>query len=157
MSTMARDRDVEEFTAAVMGLVDVIVRGQAKAFNTDLVAVMRLLVGGNRCSPSEIATALGVPRSSITDRIKQLEGDGKIHIDPDPSDRRSYRVGLTAAGTAEMDALNEKGRSLFAAWVSSWTNDEIRTFSALARRLTGAPQPSPEPQRREAWWKTSTP
>jgi DNA-binding MarR family transcriptional regulator len=96
-----------------------------------------------------------VPRSSVTDRIKQLERDGKIHVEPDPSDRRSYRVRLTAAGDAEIEALNDKGSALFAAWLRDWSIDEIRTFATLARRLTASPRPAAGPQRREAWWKAS--
>ena len=152
---MASDRDVEEFTGAVMALVEVIRRGQSRAFNTEQVAVMQLLAGSDALPPSEIAAALGVPRSSITRRIQELQRTGKAEIEPSDSDGRSYRVRLTRAGRAELDGLEAKGRDLFAAWISDWTSEEIHTFTALARRLTGLPSPAPEPERRGAWWKAS--
>lgn len=152
---VASDRDIDEFTGAVMALVEVIRRGQSRAFNTEQVAVMQLLAGSDALPPSEIAAALGVPRSSITRRIQELQRTAKAEIEPSVSDGRSYRVRLTRAGRAELDALEAKGRDLFATWISGWTSEEIHTFTALTRRLTGLPSPAPEPGRRGAWWKAS--
>ena len=136
-----------------MALVEVIRRGQSRAFNTEQVAVMQLLTASDALLPSEIAATLGVPRSSITRRIQELQRTGKVDIEPSVSDGRSYRVRLTRAGRAELDALEAKGRDLFAAWISDWTSEEVRTFTALARRLTGLPRPAPARERHGAWWK----
>jgi DNA-binding MarR family transcriptional regulator len=152
---MPSDRDVEEFTGAVMALVEVIRRGQSRAFNAEHVAVMQLLAARSALLPSEIAAALDVPRSSITRRIQELQRTGKAEIEPSVSDGRSYRVRLTQAGRAELDALEATGRDLFAAWISDWSSQEIRTFAALARRLTGLPRPARAQQRHGAWWKAS--
>ena len=138
-----------------MALVEVIRRGQSRAFNTEQVAVMQLLAAGDPLPPSEIAAALGVPRSSITRRIQELQRTGKAEIEPSVSDGRSYRVWLTPAGRAELDALGAKGRELFATWIRDWTSEDIRTFAALARRLTGLPHPAPNRDRHSAWWKAS--
>ncbi len=154
---MHEEVDVEELAGAVMALVNLIRRGQARAFDTELVAVMQLLGDGRALPPSEIADALGSPRSSVTRRIQALEVTGKIEIRPDPGDGRSYRVALSAAGQAELDSLASKGLKLFAAWVTDWTPSEVRTFSALARRLTdGAVMPS-APTRGNAWWREQQP
>ena len=150
---MASDSEVEEFTAAVMALVEVIRRGQARAVNPEIVAVMQLLASAGALLPSEIAATLGVPRSSVTRRVQELQRAGKIEIEPDPSDGRSYRIRLAQAGRAELDALAAKGRELFAVWISDWSSEEIRTFSALARRLTGLPATAPARERQGAWWK----
>ncbi|WP_232794160.1 MULTISPECIES: MarR family winged helix-turn-helix transcriptional regulator [Pseudofrankia] len=145
--------DIEEFSGAVMALVNLIRRGQARAFDTELVAVMQLLADGRALPPSEIAEALSSPRPSVTRRIQALEAAGKIEIHPDPDDRRSYRVALSAAGQAELDDLAAKGMKLFATWVSAWTPAEVRTFSALARRLTDGAVTPPAPARGNAWWR----
>jgi DNA-binding MarR family transcriptional regulator len=155
LSVVVSHRDVEEFTGAVMALVEVIRRGQSRAFNTDQVAVMQLLAAGDALLPSEIAAALDVPRSSVTRRIQELQRAGKVEIEPSSSDGRSYQVGLTPAGRAELDALAAKGRDLFAVWVSDWSSEEIRTFTALARRLTDQPRAARAQQRQGAWWKAS--
>src|SRR5215469_9574683 len=130
-----------------MALVEVIRRGQSRAFNTEQVAVMQLLAGRDALLPSEIAAALDVPRSSTTRRIQELQRTGKVEIEPSISDGRSYRVRLTQAGRAELDALVVKGRELFATWISDWSSEEIRTFTALARRLTGLPRTPRAPER----------
>jgi DNA-binding MarR family transcriptional regulator len=148
-------RDVEAFTGAVMALVEVIRRGQARAFNTEQVAVMQLLAGSDAMVPSEIAAALDVPRSSVTRRIQELQRAGKVEIEPSASDGRSYRVRLTGAGRAELDALAAKGRELFATWISDWSTEEIRSFTHLARRLTDVPRAAPVQERQRAWWKDS--
>jgi DNA-binding MarR family transcriptional regulator len=150
---MASDSEVAEFTGAVMALVEVIRRGQARAINPEIVAVMQLLDSSGALLPSEIAATLGIPRSSVTRRIQELQRAGKIEIQPDPSDGRSYRISLTQAGRAELDALAAKGRALFATWISGWSTEEISTFSALARRLTGFSSTAPARERQGAWWK----
>ena len=152
---MPSDRDVEEFTGAVMALVEVIRRGQSRAFNTEHVAVMQLLAARGALLPSQIAAALRVPRSSITRRVQELQRTGKAEIEPSVSDGRSYRVRLTPAGRGELDTLEAKGRELFATWIRDWNSEEIRTFAALARRLTGLPHPAPARERNGAWWKAS--
>lgn len=54
--------DIEEFSGAVMALVNLIRRGQARAFDTELVAVMQLLADG-RASPRARSPRLSAPRA----------------------------------------------------------------------------------------------
>ena len=63
---MPSDRDVEEFTGAVMALVEVIRRGQSRAFNTEHVAVMQLLAarGPRRTRAARVSWA-DLPASSL--------------------------------------------------------------------------------------------
>jgi DNA-binding MarR family transcriptional regulator len=150
---MPKDADIEEFAGAVIALVNLIKRGQAKAFDTDLVAVTQLLAEGQALLPSEIAEALGSPRSSVSRHIQALQSKGKVKIQPEPGDKRSYRVSLSPSGKQELDELSAKGLRLFAAWVSGWTTEEIQTFSMLARRLTAGVTPPKGERRRTAWWR----
>lgn len=138
-----------------MALVGVIRRGQSRAFNTEQVAVMQLLADGDALLPSEIAARLSTPRSSVSRRIQELQRADKVEIEPSASDGRSYRVRLAQAGHAELEQLAAKGRKLFAAWISDWSDEEIRTFTALALRLTGPPLAAHAQRRQGAWWKTS--
>lgn len=148
-------RNVQELTAAVMALVQLVNRGQARAFDVELVAVMQLLMREGLLSPSEIARQLEVPRSSVTGRVKLLRESGRVEIRPDPDDGRSYLAGLTAAGEQEMNRLIAEGLEIFATWTSGWTDEEIETFTRLTQRLTGqaAPGPSVAQSRRDPWWK----
>lgn len=102
----------------------------------------------------EIADALGSARPSVTRRIQALQGDGKVTIQPDPDDGRSYRVSLSERGKVELDELTDKGSKLFATWVADWSPEELRMFSGLARRLTAGSRPRHREERAAAWWKT---
>jgi DNA-binding MarR family transcriptional regulator len=148
--------DIEAFVGAVTALVTVIRRGQARAFDTELIAVTQLLADGRSRPPSEIADALGAPRSSITRRIQALQRTGRVEIHRDPEDGRSYRVAITPAGRRELRELVARGLDLFARWVSDWTTEEVRAYTALTRRLVPDPEPLAGP-RPTAWWRESAP
>jgi DNA-binding MarR family transcriptional regulator len=156
---MAKERDITAFAGAVMGLVNVIRRGQGRAFDTELVAIMELLLRRGPLSPGEIAAELNAKPSSVTGRLKSLRESGRVVIHPDAADGRRYTVELSKAGEQEMDRLVEDGLRLFAAWTAGWTDEEVSTFTRLAGRLAGATGPAPtqaKPDRRDQWWKHDT-
>jgi DNA-binding MarR family transcriptional regulator len=150
-----RRRNVQELAATVMALVQLVNRGQARAFDVELVAVMQLLLREGLLSPSEIARQLEVPRSSVTGRLKLLRESGRVEIRPDPDDGRSYLAGLTSAGEQEMNRLIGEGLKIFATWTSDWSDEEIETFTRLTRKLTrqSPPAPAVAQSRRDPWWK----
>jgi DNA-binding MarR family transcriptional regulator len=148
--------NVEELAGAVMALVQLINRGQARAYDVELVAVMQLLLRAGHLPPSEIARQLEVPRSSVTGRVKILRESGWVEVRPDPDDGRSYLAGLTRAGEQQMSRLTVEGLEIFTAWTSDWSDEEIEAFTRLTRRLTGqAPPPPPAAaqSRRDPWWR----
>jgi DNA-binding MarR family transcriptional regulator len=150
-----RETNVQELAASVMALVQLINRGQARAFDTELVAVMQLLLREGLLSPSEIARRLEAPRSSVTGRVKLLRESGRVEIHPDPDDGRSYLAGLTGAGEQDMNRLVGEGLGVFTTWTSDWGDTDIETFTRLTRKLLGqAPTaPSAAQPRRDPWWK----
>jgi DNA-binding MarR family transcriptional regulator len=150
-----RRRNVQELAGAIMALVQLINRGQARAFDVELVAVMQLLLREGLLPPSEIARQLEVPRSSVTGRVKLLRESGRVEIRPDPDDGRSYLAGLTGAGEREMNRFIGEGLEIFTTWTSDWSDEEIETFTRLAQRLTGQAPPAPAvaQSRRDPWWK----
>jgi len=152
---MPRRENVQELAGAVMALVQLVNRGQARAFDVELAAVMQLLLREGLLSPSEIARQLEVPRSSVTGRVKLLRESGRVEIRPDPADGRSYLAGLTGAGEQEMSRLIGEGLEIFTAWTSDWSDEEVEVFTRLARRLTGQAPPAPAAAqpRRDPWWK----
>lgn len=71
-----------------------------------------LLMSLNRPEPPPIAPVarlLAMDRTTLTAALKPLERRGLVEISPDPADRRSRRLSLTAAG-----------RKLLAAAVPIW-------------------------------------
>ncbi|WP_116131441.1 MarR family winged helix-turn-helix transcriptional regulator [Tropicimonas sp. IMCC34043] len=62
-----------------------------------------LLVSLNRPEPpriSDVARLLAMDRTTLTAALKPLERRGLLNVQPDPDDRRSRRLVLTAAGEA---------------------------------------------------------
>jgi DNA-binding MarR family transcriptional regulator len=151
---MAVERhDVAEFVGTLTDLVNIIKQRQPKAVDAELAAVTELVYRRGSLTPNQIAAELGAPRSSVTRRVKKLLDAGTVLIRPDPADARSYQVQPTAAGQDEMNERVEKDLDRYADWLDGWTADEVRTFTALARRLAGEPQRPPEPPRKGAWWR----
>jgi DNA-binding MarR family transcriptional regulator len=67
------------------------------------------IASAKSCSnQAEIAEATGLDRTVLTYLIDDLEKAGLVARTPDPNDRRSRRVDLTAAGTARLAELAER-------------------------------------------------
>lgn len=61
-----------------------------------------LMMALNRPKPAgmrEVADLLALDRTTLTANLKPLERRGLVSIEPDPDDRRSRRLVLTAAGS----------------------------------------------------------
>lgn len=145
---------VAELAGAVMGLVNTIRRGQAKAFNPELVVVLELLAGRGPMSPSEIADAIPAPRSSVSRRLRTLAENGWVAVEHDDADGRSYSAVITVEGRAHLRRLVEEGLEVFAAMVKDWTHDEVRAYTAATRRLAAAtPPPTASDLRPQPWWR----
>ena len=57
-------------------------------------------------TPTNLAVRLGMPLSTLVDQLRNLEGRGHAARLPHPTDGRSYRVVLTAAGREAHRAAN---------------------------------------------------
>ena len=47
---------------------------------------------------TELARRMGVTKQAVARMVRELEDDGLLARDPDPDDRRAFRVVFTAAG-----------------------------------------------------------
>jgi len=66
-----------------------------------------LLMALNRPEPAaigQVAELLAVDRTTLTAALKPLQRDGLAAVEPDPRDRRSRRLRLTAKGEARLAA-----------------------------------------------------
>jgi DNA-binding MarR family transcriptional regulator len=59
----------------------------------------------------------------------------RVDVAADPADRRSWLVSLTAAGTEEVQRLQQIGLNRFATFVAGWDPSEERTLTALITKL----------------------
>src|SRR5215213_3081358 len=78
---------------AVNDLVDHAV--DAAGLTGDEFAIYSLLVAGP-LRPTELATWLAAPPTTISSSIKRLEARGHLAREPNPDDGRSYRIALTS-------------------------------------------------------------
>ena len=77
----------------------------------------------------------GVHPSLVTRQVRSLEDAGYEEVSADPADHRSCLVRLTAAGDEEVRRLQQVGLDRFAAFVAGWEPGEVRTLTALLRKL----------------------
>jgi DNA-binding MarR family transcriptional regulator len=70
----------------------------------DVLAALRRAGSPPARTPGELARSLMLSPGGMTNRIDRLEAMGLVRREPDPDDRRSLRVVLTADGLAVVDA-----------------------------------------------------
>ena len=88
--------------------------------------------------PSDLATSLGVDASTITHRVQALERAGYVERVGDPADGRASIVRLSPAGEGALTRIREARRALFEQLLSTWSDADRITFTALVERLTAA-------------------
>jgi DNA-binding MarR family transcriptional regulator len=64
----------------------------------DEFAIYSVLAASPGITPGELSRWMAAPPTSVSSYVKRLEGRGHLTRRRHPSDRRSYRIHLTAAG-----------------------------------------------------------
>jgi DNA-binding MarR family transcriptional regulator len=64
----------------------------------DEFALYSVLAAAPGITPTELSRWMAAPPTSVSSYVKRLEARGHVVRKPHPSDRRSYRIHLTAAG-----------------------------------------------------------
>lgn len=89
-------------------------------------------------TPTALAARLGMPLTTFADQLRALEARGHVARLPHPTDGRSYRVVLTAAGREAHRAANAGFEAAHAAFTVGLPNGESRVRAALADVRTAA-------------------
>jgi len=84
---------------------------------------------------AQLARHLDVSRAAVGQMIDGLEASGHVERRDDQSDRRSWRVHLTARTHSEVQALIEAMRVVEAECFAGLAEDEINHLGALVGRL----------------------
>jgi DNA-binding MarR family transcriptional regulator len=63
--------------------------------------------GPDGARPSELAARLNISKQALNHLLAQLERLGYLDREPDPDDRRSKRIALTARGSAAVAVIRE--------------------------------------------------
>jgi DNA-binding MarR family transcriptional regulator len=103
-------------------------------------------------SPTALAMRLGMRLTTFIDHLRVMERRGHARRVPHPTDRRSYRVVLTADGLAAHRAANRLFEAAHAAFVDALgggtgrPRQVLRAMREAADRAGSASAPSPNPR-----------
>jgi DNA-binding MarR family transcriptional regulator len=129
---------VRRLARAVTTLVTDASRGMSRAFDVNRVGVLGLAVEHPGITPGELAQRLHLPASSVTRHAQALEAAGHLALRRSQRDGRSANVEATAAGIAELAALQEVGAEVFGSVVADWSTEDVERLAELLERLVAA-------------------
>jgi DNA-binding MarR family transcriptional regulator len=89
-------------------------------------------------STKALATALNLDASTVTRQIAALETGGYVDRRPDPNDRRSSTILLTAEGRRMMDGVEQERRQGIEALVDAWDDREKAALGRVLNKLNGS-------------------
>lgn len=103
----------------------------------DIAALMLLhrLACAGMTRPSDLAADAGLDLSTVSRHIRALDEAGLVAREPDPDDRRSFRLSLTPKGADLMvEALRRREQSVERA-LTGWNDDDVNDLHRLLGRL----------------------
>jgi DNA-binding MarR family transcriptional regulator len=66
--------------------------------DSDEFAIYSVLTAAPSITPTELARWMAAPPTTVSSYVKRFEARGHVRREPNPADRRSYRIKLTPAG-----------------------------------------------------------
>ncbi|MEU3844690.1 MarR family transcriptional regulator [Streptomyces sp. NPDC028635] len=98
-------------------------------------AVLTLLGRYGDMRMSKLAELLAVDMSVTSRHVAHVAERGWIERSPDPADKRSRIVRLTAAGNLKLDDLSQATTRLLAERLGDWSDEEVAQLTRLMQRL----------------------
>jgi DNA-binding MarR family transcriptional regulator len=96
---------------------------------------LRMLATMGPASTKALAMALNLDASTVTRQVTALESAGFVERRPDPSDRRSSTIVLTAEGRRTMAGVERERRQSIEALIGSWGERDKLTLGRSLNRL----------------------
>jgi DNA-binding MarR family transcriptional regulator len=91
----------------------------------------KLKAAGAPLRVTALADRLGVDTPTVTRKVQQLERLGLVAREPEPEDRRAFRIGLTDDGRATLELLTAAKRRWLDELLDGWSMSDRATFSTL--------------------------
>jgi len=113
----------------------VFARHDLEIWTFDVLSALRRAAPPYQLSPGQLLAQTLVTSGTMTNRIDHLEARGLVRRRPDPSDARSVRVQLTAAGRRRVDAALEDLVARENAILGILDPAERSTLAGLLRRV----------------------
>ncbi|MGK3203788.1 MarR family winged helix-turn-helix transcriptional regulator [Amycolatopsis sp. MEPSY49] len=135
---MPQRNETAALAQAVMELIDQGHRRISRRIDLTRVRVLGLVSARGPLRPREIAAELGLTASATSRHLTALEREGRVVVDADPADSRTFLVRVAADGQAEIDATVEAGAAVFARVIADWPDEDVATARVLITRLNEA-------------------
>ena len=97
-----------------------------------LTAALATVEGRGPLTPSELAQVENVKRPTATRIVARLEEQGLVERTGDPSDRRSFLVGITPAGKALLQRLRTRKNAYLAKRLRELEPGEVEALERAA-------------------------
>ncbi|REH39451.1 DNA-binding MarR family transcriptional regulator [Kutzneria buriramensis] len=121
-----------------MELIDQGHRNISRRVDLTRARVLGLVAEHGPLRPNEIAAALDLTASATSRHLAALERAGRVAVEPDQFDARTFLVRSTSDGEAEVDATVQAGVAAFTAVTADWSDEDIATARTLIARLNQA-------------------
>ena len=82
-----------------------------------------------------LAQKLGVTTGTLTAMVDRLERTGLVERRPNPDDRRSYILALTAAGERQFEKHHDYHAQLTEELAAGFTQKELKDFVSYLKRI----------------------
>ncbi len=107
-----------------------------RALDRAAYVILRLLQEAGPQNVSAVAARLNLDGSTMTRQISALHREGLVVRTPDPQDGRGSVVAASERGLAQVDAVSEARRDLYAEVLRGWSAQERRDLAGALERLT---------------------
>jgi len=113
----------------------VFARHDLETWTFDVLSALRRSPAPHQLSPGQLLAQTLVTSGTMTNRIDHLEQRGLVRRRPDPTDARSVRVQLTAAGRRRVDGALQDLVQREDAILGALDPTERATLAGLLRRV----------------------
>jgi DNA-binding MarR family transcriptional regulator len=128
-----------EELARQLSAIGAVKRGLARVMPPECpsaaVAVLALLDQHGSMRMGRLAELLAVDMSVTSRQVAHAAERGWIDRSPDPADRRSRILSLTADGTDKLAELSERCVHALAGYLADWSDHEVDQLNAQLARL----------------------
>ena len=90
------------------------------------------------CRVRTLAEAMHADPSTVSRQVSELVDLGLVRREADPNDGRATLLAITPQGTAALEDLRRRRRSVMASVLSDWPDDEIDQLSHLLHAFSAA-------------------
>ncbi|MEI5099043.1 MarR family transcriptional regulator [Streptomyces sp. PmtG] len=135
---MAAQRQYEEL-ARQLSAIGAVKRDLARILPYDCpagsAAVLTVLSRHGEMRMGRLAELLAVDMSVTSRHVAHIAERGWIDRSPDPADKRTRVLRLTAAGERQLEVLSQRTTELLAERLDDWSDAEVGQLTALMARL----------------------